>query len=237
MPIRNTRDYPGKKHRIEGLKNRVKFVLTEEDVKLIYETCNSITDACHQINRSRANLVKWLGLYKEPESGKTYLELFEERPTSRAPNRYKGGLVGRDKLERILKGEQTNTLKSLDVLKYGLLSYGFFREQCSNCDFQGRRISDHRSPLLVTFKDGNEKNGKQSNIELLCYNCAFRSCSSDKEFISIVQKSMESIDATKSLSDIYISDTKEKIIQVDSISEEDIDEETIQFLKNSGFNF
>ncbi len=36
-----------------------------------------------------------------------------------------------------------------------------------------QRVTDYRVPLLLNYKDGNRKNWKQDNLELLCYNCYF----------------------------------------------------------------
>ena len=41
------------------------------------------------------------------------------------------------------------------------------------CQFKERRVLDYKMPLLLHFKDGNKKNYRKENIELLCYNHYF----------------------------------------------------------------
>ena len=48
-----------------------------------------------------------------------------------------------------------------------------FPEQCNNCGFEERRITDYKVPLLLTWKDGDTTNHKKDNLEFLCYNCFF----------------------------------------------------------------
>jgi hypothetical protein len=43
----------------------------------------------------------------------------------------------------------------------------------NKCGFNERRVVDYKVPLILNFKDGNKKNWKLENLELLCYNCYF----------------------------------------------------------------
>jgi hypothetical protein len=45
-------------------------------------------------------------------------------------------------------------------------------EECELCGFKEKRVTDSKTPLLITFKNGM-KDFTQSNIQLLCYNCLF----------------------------------------------------------------
>ena len=58
-------------------------------------------------------------------------------------------------------------------LKDLLMRSGIKKPVCENCSFSERRITDNKMPLLISFKDGNEKNHLLENIEILCYNCMF----------------------------------------------------------------
>ena len=87
----------------------------------------------------------------------------------------------------IRKGTQTNTgFHSLDdilagkypnypiwKLKRRLLLSGYMKEECCNCGYCERRITDHRVPLILDFLDGNRKNHKYENLRMLCFNCYF----------------------------------------------------------------
>ena len=52
-------------------------------------------------------------------------------------------------------------------------SEGYLEEKCAMCGFEERRVLDYKMPLLLHFKDGNKKNYKLDNIELLYYNHYF----------------------------------------------------------------
>jgi hypothetical protein len=58
-------------------------------------------------------------------------------------------------------------------LKHRLIRSGKKLQQCENCGYKEKRITDGLSPLLVYFVDGNKKNWKFENLKLLCYNCSF----------------------------------------------------------------
>jgi hypothetical protein len=62
----------------------------------------------------------------------------------------------------------------LFLSSYALL----FSQDSSSVDFSKIQetevsIQSNRVPLLLNYKDGNKKNWKQDNLELLCYNCYF----------------------------------------------------------------
>lgn len=61
----------------------------------------------------------------------------------------------------------------LQVLKLRLIKSGLIKEECAICGFEEKRLKDYKSPLLLTFKDGNSSNFSLTNLELLCYNHYF----------------------------------------------------------------
>ena len=66
-----------------------------------------------------------------------------------------------------------NVSFSPDKLKYRLITEGYLLEECASCGFHERRVLDYKMPLLLHFKDGNKKNYRKENTELLCYNHFF----------------------------------------------------------------
>jgi hypothetical protein len=58
-------------------------------------------------------------------------------------------------------------------LKHRMISEGYLKEECVNCGFHERRVSDYKIPLVMNFKDGNKQHYGPGNIEMLCYNCYF----------------------------------------------------------------
>jgi hypothetical protein len=58
-------------------------------------------------------------------------------------------------------------------IKNQLLQEGYLMDECYNCGFRERRVTDYKIPLLLTFKDNNKANYLLENLELNCYNCYF----------------------------------------------------------------
>jgi len=78
---------------------------------------------------------------------------------------------GKYSLDSICNGEHPN----YNVWKLGkrLLKAGYFKEECCQCGFDERRVTDFRVPLIIDFNDGDKTNHKRENIRFLCYNCYF----------------------------------------------------------------
>ena len=78
---------------------------------------------------------------------------------------------GKYSLDSILEGNYP----TYNVWKLGkrLLKAGYFKEECDQCGFNERRVTDFRVPLVIDFLDENTTNHKRENIHFLCYNCYF----------------------------------------------------------------
>jgi len=50
---------------------------------------------------------------------------------------------------------------------------GYLKDECYRCEFNERRVTDYKIPLLLNFKNGNKCDYLLDNLELLCYNCYF----------------------------------------------------------------
>lgn len=74
-------------------------------------------------------------------------------------------------IDEILRGEHPNY--DIKRLKKRLLNGGILDEACSLCGFSERRVLDYRVPLMLIYKDGNNKNHRRENLMMLCFNCAF----------------------------------------------------------------
>jgi len=61
---------------------------------------------------------------------------------------------------------------SLIRLKHRMIARNLILEECNLCGFKEKRITDSKTPLLLTFRNG-EKDFTQDNLQLLCYNCLF----------------------------------------------------------------
>jgi hypothetical protein len=61
---------------------------------------------------------------------------------------------------------------SLIRLKHRMIARGLLVDGCAMCGFNERRVTDGKTPTIITFKNG-VRDYTQDNIELRCYNCLF----------------------------------------------------------------
>ena len=61
----------------------------------------------------------------------------------------------------------------LNKLKPKLFQQCLKAEECEECGFNERRVSDYSTPLLLHQKDMNKTNFELDNLQVLCYNCYF----------------------------------------------------------------
>lgn len=76
-------------------------------------------------------------------------------------------------LKDIIEGRVPIDSYTPEKLKNRLIQESYLQECCNKCQFQERRVSDYKVPLILNFKDGNKKNWSLENLELLCYNHYF----------------------------------------------------------------
>ena len=74
-------------------------------------------------------------------------------------------------LEDILQGKFKNY--PLQKLKLRLLRNQLIEEKCAICGFDEKRVTDYKTPLLLSQIDGDPTNYSIENLELLCYNHYF----------------------------------------------------------------
>jgi hypothetical protein len=111
-------------------------------------------------------------LYVDEESGKTLFEVHKNQSGKGVPKFLKSS--GKEPaLTDIIEGKINPASFSPDKLKYRLTTEGYLEECCGNCGFNERRVTDHKVPLILHFKDKNKLNYNLDNIEFLCYNCYF----------------------------------------------------------------
>lgn len=78
---------------------------------------------------------------------------------------------GKYPLNKILEGKFPNY--STNRLKVRMIRSNRIEQKCAKCGFCEPRLSDNAVPLLLNYIDGNPKNKKLENLELLCYNHYF----------------------------------------------------------------
>ena len=78
---------------------------------------------------------------------------------------------GKYSLEDLLEGKYPDY--PVYKLKGRILLNGYMLEKCNHCGFEERRITDHKVPLVLDFIDGNRKNHKYDNLQMICFNCFY----------------------------------------------------------------
>ncbi len=132
----------------------------------------SVKAAARYLNCSYHHLKRYMKLYTDEETGKTLFELHKNQCGKGIPKFLKGS--GKEPaLLDIIEGRVDASSFSPEKIKYRLVTEGHLEECCGNCGFKERRVTDHKVPLILHFKDKNKLNYKKDNIQFLCYNCYF----------------------------------------------------------------
>jgi hypothetical protein len=145
---------------------------TKEQILNAMDKTQSVAGAARYLNCSYQHLKKYMKLYKDEESGKTLFEIHLNPSGKGIPKFLTNGKKDPALLD-IIEGRLNPTSFSPDKLKYRLTTEGYLEECCGNCGFQEHRVTDHKVPLILHFKDKNKLNYRLNNIEFLCYNCYF----------------------------------------------------------------
>lgn len=149
--------------------------LSKEQCLTAMRNTKSNSAAARYLNVSFPHYKKWAKLYGATEPG--YDNLWEQHKNQKGEgipkflNRKKKGED--NALLDIVEGRATPHSFKPEKIKQRLVTEGYLAEECAICSFQERRVIDHKVPLLFNFKDGNKKNYKLDNVELICYNCYF----------------------------------------------------------------
>jgi hypothetical protein len=122
---------------------------------------------------SAAGCARYLGIgYNCYKKWAKKYDLFKVNPWGKGSKKsYWAPNKGKYPLNQILEGKFPNY--PIYRLKDVIIRSGIKKSECENCGFDEHRITDNKMPLLISFKDGNEKNHVLENIEILCYNCMF----------------------------------------------------------------
>ena len=132
----------------------------------------SVKAAARYLNCSYHHLKRYMKLYVDEETGKTLFDKHKNQQGKGIPKFLRAS--GKEPaLLDIIEGKINPASFSPDKLKYRLTTEGYLEECCGNCGFTEHRVTDHKVPLILHFKDKNKLNYNLSNIEFLCYNCYF----------------------------------------------------------------
>ena len=132
----------------------------------------SVKAAARYLNCSYHHLKRYMKLYVDEETGKTLFDKHKNQQGKGIPKFLRAS--GKEPaLVDIIEGKINPASFSPDKLKYRLTTEGYLEECCGNCGFTEHRVTDHKVPLILHFKDKNKLNYNLANIEFLCYNCYF----------------------------------------------------------------
>lgn len=136
--------------------------LSEAEIDEAQKATDNSTDAAKYLGITYRTYKKWCVTYNKWKinawgkgSKKKYWD----------PNR------GKYPLNQIMDGKYPKY--PIFRLKDLLIRSKIKEAKCEVCGFDERRVTDDKLPLLVNFIDGNEKNRKKENLQILCYNHYF----------------------------------------------------------------
>lgn len=135
----------------------------------------SKADIEHAQKHTKSNMeaARFLGVgYRRYKKYAVIYNLFDSHlnPTGIGTPKGFGARASSIKLKDIFANKHPSY--SLIKLKHRMIARNIVPEECAMCGFKEKRITDSKTPLLLTFKNGM-KDFTLSNLELLCYNCLF----------------------------------------------------------------
>ena len=151
------------------IKNKA-LNLTEGEVLYAMQHTNSNAAAARFIGCNVDTLRKYAKQYIDPETGLTLWEKHKNQFGKRIHKNFIKHNTRADIFE-ILDGKRPSYDRS--KLARRLIEECIFPEECAQCGFNERRITDLKVPLILIWKDGDLRNHKQENLEFICYNCFF----------------------------------------------------------------
>jgi len=153
-------------------RGRTAFNLSESDVRYAIDNTKSNAEAARFMKVSFTTWKKYANMYTDSETGKTLYDLHTNIAgvgiTKRAPR----ATAGAYQIDDILQGKYPDY--PLWKLRNRLLALGIFEEECNSCGYNERRITDDTVPLLLDFHNGNNKDHRIENLQMLCLNCYYQ---------------------------------------------------------------
>lgn len=153
-------------------RGRSSLNLSESEIRYAIENTKSNAEAARFLRVSFTTYKKYAKQYRDSETNETLYDLHTNQAGIGVRKDIQTANSGRYSIERILSGEHPNY--PVWKIRNRLLALGIFTEQCSCCGYSERRITDDTVPLLLDFKDGDKKNHRIENLQLLCLNCYYQ---------------------------------------------------------------
>jgi hypothetical protein len=145
--------------------------LSKQQIQAAMNKTKSNRAAARYLGVSYIHYKKWAQNY----DSETHENLFEQHKNQAGKGipKFLNGSVKQPAVLDIIEGRIDPSHFSAVKIRERMIGEGYLDDCCSNCNFNERRVLDYKVPLIMNFKDGNKKNYKLDNVELLCYNCYF----------------------------------------------------------------
>jgi hypothetical protein len=148
--------------------------LTKESIISAMDKTKSVRAAARYLNCSYQHIKKWMKLYVD-SNGVSLFDAHKNQSGKGIPKFLSVSSINKKEpaILDIIEGRIDPSHFNPQKIKYRLITDGYLKDECSNCSFHERRVSDYKSPLILHFKDGNKQHYRLDNMEMLCYNCYY----------------------------------------------------------------
>lgn len=151
-------------------KNKA-YNLTESQIRYAMRNTGSNLAASRFLKISYGTYKKYAKMYIDEETGEDLFELHKNQSGKGMRKRFRSRYGGKKKLKEILEGKHPTF--PWRKLKNRLIRDGFKAEECELCGFNERRVTDYTVPLILIWKNGDKRDHRAENLELVCYNCYY----------------------------------------------------------------
>lgn len=153
-------------------RGRSAFNLSESDIRYAIDNTKSNAEAARFMKVSFTTWKKYANMYTDPATGKTLYDMHTNIAGVGISKRAPRASAGPYQIDEILQGKYPNypTWK----LRNRLLALGIMEEECNSCGYNEHRITDDTVPLLLDHINGDKKDHRLENLQLLCLNCWYQ---------------------------------------------------------------
>ena len=148
--------------------------LTKESIISAMDKTKSVRAAARYLNCSYQHIKKWMKLYVD-SNGVSLFDAHKNQSGKGIPKFLSVSTINKKEpaILDIIEGRIDPSHFNPQKIKYRLITDGYLKDECCNCGFHERRVSDYKSPLILHFKDNNKQHYRLDNMEMLCYNCYY----------------------------------------------------------------
>ena len=129
------------------------YAYTEEDIRQAMAHTRSNAEAARHLEIDIKTYKKYAKSYTDPLTGKSLWEMHMNIPSKGIPKKWVTGELKGD-LDKMLTEKQINNPKRLALLKALLMKDGRLGFCCSACGYSEKRLTDMKTPLMLSFKNG-----------------------------------------------------------------------------------